>query len=165
MQISAHPYCFMPYILLRGRLARTGRIYRKLYSKRKIHAANGLIRGAAAPAGAPQYNPYQPYGQPNIPQGYPQQYQQNIPQGYPQQYQQNIPQGYPQQYQQNVPQGYPQQYQQNIPQSYPQQYQQNVPQGYLSSTDRMFRRATQAVSAEYSAGKYSISLLTGSTTG
>ena len=97
----------------------------------KFNAANGLIRGAAAPAGAPQYNPYQPYGQPNIPQGYPQQYGQNIPQGYPQQYQQNVPQGYPQQYQQNVPQGYPQQYQQNIPQGYPQQYQQNVPQGYL----------------------------------
>ena len=96
----------------------------------KFNAANGLIRGAAAPAGAPQYNPYQPYGQPNIPQGYPQQYQQNVPQGYPQQYQQNVPQGYPQQYQQNVPQGYPQQYQQNIPQGYPQQYQQNVPQGY-----------------------------------
>ena len=96
----------------------------------KFNAANGLIRGAAAPAGAPQYNPYQPYGQQNIPQGYPQQYGQNIPQGYPQQYQQNVPQGYPQQYQQNVPQGYPQQYQQNIPQSYPQQYQQNVPQGY-----------------------------------
>ena len=58
----------------------------------KFNAANGLIRGAAAPAGAPQYNPYQPYGQQNIPQGYPQQYGQNIPQGYPQQYQQNIPQ-------------------------------------------------------------------------
>lgn len=28
----------------------------------KYNAANGLIRGAAAPAGAPQYNPYQPYG-------------------------------------------------------------------------------------------------------
>ena len=96
----------------------------------KFNAANGLIRGAAAPAGAPQYNPYQPYGQPNIPQGYPQQYQPNIPQGYPQQYGQNIPQGYPQQYQQNIPQGYPQQYQQNIPQGYPQQYQQNIPQGY-----------------------------------
>ena len=77
----------------------------------KFNAANGLIRGAAAPAGAPQYNPYQPYGQPNIPHGYPQQYGQNIPQGYPQQYQQNVPQGYPQQYQQNIPQGYPQQYQ------------------------------------------------------
>ena len=73
----------------------------------KYNAANGLIRGAAAPAGAPQYNPYQPYGQPNIPQGYPQQYQQNIPQGYPQQYQQNIPQGYPQQYQQPAPQNIP----------------------------------------------------------
>ena len=82
----------------------------------KFNAANGLIRGAAAPAGAPQYNPYQPYGQPNIPQGYPQQYGQNVPQGYPQQYQQNVPQGYPQQYGQNVPQGYPKQYQQNIPQ-------------------------------------------------
>ena len=73
----------------------------------KFNAANGLIRGAAAPAGAPQYNPYQPYGQPNIPQGYPQQYGQNIPQGYPQQYQQNVPQGYPQQYQpvsQDIPQ-------------------------------------------------------------
>ena len=96
----------------------------------KYNAANGLIRGAAAPAGAPQYNPYQPYGQPNIPQGYPQQYGQNIPRGYPQQYGQNVPQGYPQQYQQNVPQGYPQQYQQNVPQGYPQQYQQNIPQGY-----------------------------------
>ena len=90
----------------------------------KFNAANGLIRGAAAPAGAPQYNPYQPYGQPNIPQGYPQQYGQNIPQGYPQQYQQNVPQGYPQQYQQNIPQGYHQQYQQNIPQEVPQ----NIPQ-------------------------------------
>lgn len=70
----------------------------------KYNAANGLIRGAAAPAGAPQYNPYQPYGQPNIPQGYPQQYGQNAQQGYPQQYGQNIPQGYPQQYQQNIPQ-------------------------------------------------------------
>ena len=70
----------------------------------KFNAANGLIRGAAAPAGAPQYNPYQPYGQPNIPQGYPQQYGQNAQQGYPQQYGQNIPQGYHQQYQQNIPQ-------------------------------------------------------------
>ena len=90
----------------------------------KFNAANGLIRGAAAPVGAPQYNPYQPYGQPNIPQGYPQQYGQNIPQGYPQQYQQNVPQGYPQQYQQNVPQGYPQQYQQPVLQEVPQ----NIPQ-------------------------------------
>ena len=94
----------------------------------KYNAANGLIRGAAAPVGAPQYNPYQPYGQPNIPQGYPQQYGQNVPQGYPQQYGQNAQQGYPQQYGQNIPQGYPQQYGQNIPQGYPQQYQQPAPQ-------------------------------------
>lgn len=91
----------------------------------KYNAANGLIRGAAAPAGVPQYNPYQPYGQPNIPQGYPQQYGQNVQQGYPQQYQQNA-----QQYGQNVPQGYPQQYQQNIPQDNAQYQpvQQEVPQ-------------------------------------
>lgn len=94
----------------------------------KYNAANGLIRGAAAPVGAPQYNPYQPYGQPNIPQGYPQQYGQNIPQGYPQQYQQNIPQDNAQ-YQpahQEVPQNIPQdnaQYQpaqQEVPQNIPQ---------------------------------------------
>ena len=94
----------------------------------KYNAANGLIRGAAAPVGAPQYNPYQPYGQPNIQQGYPQQYGQNVQQGYPQQYGQNAQQGYPQQYGQNIPQGYPQQYGQNVPQGYPQQYQQNIPQ-------------------------------------
>ena len=96
----------------------------------KYNAANGLIRGAAAPVGAPQYNPYQPYGQPNIQQGYPQQYGQNVPQGYPQQYGQNAQQGYPQQYGQNVPQGYPQQYQQNIPQDNAQYQlaQQEVPQ-------------------------------------
>ena len=70
----------------------------------KYNAANGLIRGAAAPVGVPQYNPYQPYGQPNIQQGYPQQYGQNAQQGYPQQYGQNAQQGYPQQYQQNIPQ-------------------------------------------------------------
>ena len=81
----------------------------------KYNGINGKIRGAAAPQGAPGYNPYQPYGQNG----------QNIPQGYPQQYQQNVPQGYPQQYQQNVPQGYPQQYQHNVSQSYPQQYQHN----------------------------------------
>ena len=74
----------------------------------KYNGANGKIRGAAVPQGVPQYNPYQPYGQPNI-----QQYGQNVPQGYPQQYQQNAPQGYPQQYQPNIQQGYPQQYQQN----------------------------------------------------
>ena len=100
----------------------------------KYNAANGLIRGAAAPAGAPQYNPYQPYGQPNAQQGYPQQYGQNAQQGYPQQYGQNAQQGYPQQYGQNIPQGYPQQYQQPAPQNIPQdnaQYQpaqQEVPQ-------------------------------------
>ena len=122
----------------------------------KYNAANGLIRGAAAPAGAPQYNPYQPYGQPNIPQGYPQQYQQPAPQNIPQdnaQYQparQEAPQNIPQdnaQYQpaqQEVPQNIPQdnaQYQpaqQEVPQNIPQdnaQYQpaqqdapQNIPQ-------------------------------------
>ena len=93
----------------------------------KYNGINGKIRGAAAPQGAPGYNPYQPYGQngQNIPQGYPQQYQQNVPQGYPQQYQQNVQQGYPQQYQHNVSQSYPQQYQHNVSQSYPQQYQSN----------------------------------------
>ena len=104
----------------------------------KYNAANGLIRGAAASAGAPQYNPYQPYGQPNAQQGYPQQYGQNAQQGYSQQYGQNAQQGYPQQYGQNIPQGYPQQYQQPAPQNIPQdnaQYQpaqqevpQNIPQ-------------------------------------
>ena len=63
----------------------------------KYNGANGKIRGAAVPQGMPQYNPYQPYGQPNI-----QQYGQNVPQGYPQQYRQNAQQGYPQQYQQNA---------------------------------------------------------------
>ena len=116
----------------------------------KYNAANGLIRGAAAPAGVPQYNPYQPYGQSNAQQGYPQQYGQNIPQGYPQQYQQPAPQNIPQdnaQYQpaqQDAPQNIPQdnaQYQpaqQEVPQNIPQdnaQYQpaqqdapQNIPQ-------------------------------------
>ena len=104
----------------------------------KYNAANGLIRGAAAPAGVPRYNPYQPYGQPNAQQGYPQQYGQNAQKGYPQQYGQNAQQGYPQQYGQNIPQGYPQQYQQPAPQNMPQdnaQYQparqeapQNIPQ-------------------------------------
>ena len=110
----------------------------------KYNAANGLIRGAAAPVGAPQYNPYQPYGQPNAQQGYPQQYGQNVQQGYPQQYGQNAQQGYPQQYQQPAPQNIPQdnaQYQpaqQEVPQNIPQdnaQYQpaqqdapQNIPQ-------------------------------------
>ncbi len=106
----------------------------------KYNAANGLIRGAAAPVGVPQYNPYQPYGQPNIQQGYPQQYGQNAQQGYPQQYGQNAQQGYPQQYGQNIPQDNAQ-YQparQEVPQNIPQdnaQYQparqeapQNIPQ-------------------------------------
>lgn len=80
----------------------------------KYNAANGLIRGVAAPAGVPQYNPYQPYGQPNAQQGYPQQYGQNAQQGYPQQYQQPAPQNIPQdnaQYQpaqQDAPQNIPQ---------------------------------------------------------
>ena len=95
----------------------------------KYNAANGLIRGAAAPAGAPQYNPYQPYGQPNAQQGYPQQYGQNAQQGYPQQYGQNIPQDNAQ-YQparQEAPQNIPQdnaQYQparQEAPQNIPQE--------------------------------------------
>ena len=95
----------------------------------KYNAANGLIRGAAAPAGAPQYNPYQPYGQPNAQQGYPQQYGQNAQQGYPQQYGQNIPQDNAQ-YQparQEAPQNIPQdnaQYQparQEVPQNIPQE--------------------------------------------
>ena len=88
----------------------------------KYNAANGLIRGAAAPVGAPQYNPYQPYGQPNIQQGYPQQYGQNVPQGYPQQYGQNAQQGYPQQYGQNIPQDNAQYQlaQQEVPQNIPQ---------------------------------------------
>ena len=95
----------------------------------KYNAANGLIRGAAAPVGVPQYNPYQPYGQPNIQQGYPQQYGQNAQQGYPQQYGQNIPQDNAQ-YQparQEVPQNIPQdnaQYQparQEAPQNIPQE--------------------------------------------
>ena len=112
----------------------------------KYNAANGLIRGAAAPAGAPQYNPYQPYGQPNAQQGYPQQYGQNAQQGYPQQYGQNIPQDNAQYQpaQQEAPQNIPQdnaQYQparQEVPQNIPQdnaQYQparqeapQNIPQ-------------------------------------
>ena len=94
----------------------------------KYNAANGLIRGAAAPAGAPQYNPYQPYGQPNAQQGYPQQYGQNAQQGYPQQYGQNIPQDNAQ-YQparQEAPQNIPQDNAQNQPAR--QQDPQNIPQ-------------------------------------
>ena len=122
----------------------------------KYNAANGLIRGAAAPAGAPQYNPYQPYGQPNAQQGYPQQYGQNAQQGYPQQYGQNIPQGYPQQYQQPAPQNIPQdnaQYQpaqQEVPQNIPQvnaQYQpaqQEVPQN-IPQDNAQYKPAQQEV--------------------
>lgn len=89
----------------------------------KYNAANGLIRGAAAPAGAPQYNPYQPYGQPNAQQGYPQQYGQNAQQGYPQQYGQNIPQDNAQYQpaQQEVPQNIPQDNAQYQPVSHPAQ--------------------------------------------
>ena len=107
----------------------------------KYNAANGLIRGAAAPAGVPQYNPYQPYGQPNAQQGYPQQYGQNAQQGYPQQYGQNIPQGYPQQYQQPAPQNIPQdnaQYQpvrQEVPQNIPQDNAQYQPVSQEVSQD------------------------------
>ena len=117
----------------------------------KYNAANGLIRGAAAPAGAPQYNPYQPYGQPNAQQGYPQQYGQNAQQGYPQQYGQNAQQGYSQQYGQNIPQGYPQQYQQPAPQNIPQdnaQYQpaqQEVPQN-IPQDNAQYQPAQQEVS-------------------
>ena len=122
----------------------------------KYNAANGLIRGAAAPAGVPQYNPYQPYGQPNAQQGYPQQYGQNAQQGYPQQYGQNIPQGYPQQYQQPAPQNMPQdnaQYQpaqQEVPQNIPQdnaQYQpaqQEVPQN-IPQDNAQYQPAQQEV--------------------
>ena len=116
----------------------------------KYNAANGLIRGAAAPAGATQYNPYQPYGQPNAQQGYPQQYGQNAQQGYSQQYGQNAQQGYPQQYGQNAPQGYPQQYQQPAPQNIPQdnvQYQpaqQEVPQN-IPQNNAQYQPAQQEV--------------------
>ena len=116
----------------------------------KYNAANGLIRGAAAPAGVPRYNPYQPYGQPNAQQGYPQQYGQNAQQGYPQQYGQNAQQGYPQQYGQNIPQGYPQQYQQPAPQNMPQdnaQYQparQEAPQN-IPQDNAQYQPATQEV--------------------
>ena len=124
----------------------------------KYNAANGLIRGAAAPVGAPQYNPYQPYGQPNIQQGYPQQYGQNVPQGYPQQYQQNIPQDNAQYQlaQQEVPQNIPQdnaQYQpaqQEVSQDIPQdnaQYQpaqQEVPQN-IPQDNAQYQPAQQEV--------------------
>ena len=100
----------------------------------KYKGINGLIRGSAAPNGAQQFNPYQPYGQyqQNVQQGYPNQYQQNVQQGYPNQYQQNVQQGYPNQYQQNVQQGYPNQYQPNAQQGYSNRYQPNAQQGYTN---------------------------------
>ena len=80
----------------------------------KYNGANGLIRGAAAPSGAQQFNPYQPYGQyqPNTQQGYPNQYQPNAQQSYTNPYQPNAQQGYTNPYQPNAQQGYPNQYQQ-----------------------------------------------------
>ena len=100
----------------------------------KYNGANGLIRGAAAPNGAQQFNPYQPYGQyqQNAQQGYPNQYQPNAQQSYPNQYQQNAQQSYPNQYQQNAQQSYTNQYQQNAQQSYTNQYQQNAQQSYTN---------------------------------
>lgn len=111
------------YFVTAGLLGLAGFIV-SCIARGKYNAANGLIRGAAAPAGAPQYNPYQPYGQPNA-----QQYGQNAQQGYPQQYGQNIPQDNAQ-YQparQEAPQNIPQdnaQYQpaqQDAPQNIPQE--------------------------------------------
>ena len=100
----------------------------------KYNGANGLIRGAAAPNGAQQFNPYQPYGQyqQNAQQGYPNQYQPNAQQGYPNQYQPNAQQSYPNQYQPNAQQSYPNQYQPNAQQSYPNQYQPNAQQSYTN---------------------------------
>ena len=96
----------------------------------KYNGANGLIRGAAAPNGAQQFNPYQPYGQ----------YQQNAQQGYPNQYQPNAQQGYPNQYQPNAQQSYPNQYQPNAQQEYTNQYQQT----------NVVAPATQSVSQQQS---------------
>ena len=96
----------------------------------KYNGANGLIRGAAAPNGAQQFNPYQPYGQ----------YQQNAQQGYPNQYQQNAQQSYPNQYQPNTQQSYPNQYQPNAQQEYTNQYQQT----------NVVAPATQSVSQQQS---------------
>ena len=108
----------------------------------KYNGANGLIRGAAAPNGAQQFNPYQPYGQ----------YQQNAQQGYPNQYQQNAQQGYPNQYQPNAQQGYPNQYQPNAQQSYPNQYQPNAQQGYPNQYQQtnVVAPVTQSVSQQQS---------------
>ena len=100
----------------------------------KYNGANGLIRGAAAPSGAQQFNPYQPYGQyqPNTQQGYPNQYQPNTQQGYPNQYQPNAQQSYTNQYQPNAQQSYTNQYQPNAQQGYPNQYQPNAQQSYTN---------------------------------
>ena len=100
----------------------------------KYNGANGLIRGAAAPNGTQQFNPYQPYGQyqQNAQQGYPNQYQPNAQQGYPNQYQPNAQQGYPNQYQPNAQQSYTNQYQPNAQQGYPNQYQPNAQQSYTN---------------------------------
>ena len=102
----------------------------------KYNGANGLIRGAAAPNGAQQFIPYQPYGQ----------YQQNAQQGYPNQYQPNAQQGYPNQYQPNAQQSYPNQYQPNAQQSYPNQYQPNAQQGY---TNQYQPNAQQSYTNQY----------------
>ena len=120
----------------------------------KYNGANGLIRGAAAPNGAQQFNPYQPYGQyqQNAQQGYPNQYQQNAQQSYPNQYQQNAQQSYPNQYQQNAQQSYPNQYQPNAQQSYPNQYQPNAQQDYTNQYQQtnVVAPATQSVSQQQS---------------
>ena len=108
----------------------------------KYNGANGLIRGAAAPNGAQQFNPYQPYGQ----------YQQNAQQGYPNQYQPNAQQSYTNQYQQNAQQSYPNQYQPNTQQSYPNQYQPNAQQEYTNQYQQtnVVAPATQSVSQQQS---------------
>ena len=100
----------------------------------KYNGANGLIRGAAAPNGTQQFNPYQPYGQyqQNAQQGYPNQYQPNAQQSYTNQYQPNTQQGYPNQYQPNTQQSYTNQYQPNAQQSYTNQYQPNTQQSYTN---------------------------------
>ena len=120
----------------------------------KYNGANGLIRGAAAPNGAQQFNPYQPYGQyqQNAQQGYPNQYQPNAQQGYPNQYQQNAQQSYPNQYQPNTQQSYPNQYQPNTQQSYPNQHQPNAQQEYTNQYQQtnVVAPATQSVSQQQS---------------
>ena len=132
----------------------------------KYNGANGLIRGAAAPNGAQQFNPYQPYGQyqqnaqqgypnqyqPNAQQSYTNQYQPNVQQNYPNQYQPNAQQSYPNQYQPNAQQGYTNQYQPNTQQSYPNQYQPNAQQDYTNQHQQtnVVAPATQSVSQQQS---------------